>query len=392
MKVVLFCLILLVLCWIIEYRIHLFKLGKIPTRILVTGTRGKSSITRLIAAGLNAGGIETLAKTTGSATQIVLPDNTAQNLNRNGNATILEQCRVVSMAEKHKTQALVVESMALRPHLQWIESFRIIKPHILLISNVGPDHLDITGRDLKEIAVSFSKTIPPRGELFTGETTYFYILEKQARAEKCNIHFLQNEEGEPDFLYHELPYIEHPENIELALAVCEYLGVNRQTALAGMKKVTPDIGALRVIKTTINSFPVTFINAFAANDPSAIRKIFFQFKEKIRNNKFILVINVRNDRPHRTLQIAELLLSDIRADLYIFCGGDIRSVILNKIKNRVKKECIKEFNNTEKMLKFFEKNIDKESIIMGIGNIAGAGIQLTNYFIKKEETDYEKFN
>ncbi len=383
MKPVLFCLFLLVLYWLIEYKFHYIKLGRIPTRILVTGTRGKSSITRLIAAGLNAGGIKTLAKTTGSATQIILPDNSVQNLNRNGNASILEQCRVVSMAEKYQAQILVIESMALRPHLQWVESRRIIKPHILVISNVGPDHLDISGRNLKEIALSFSKT-------FTNEKLYFSELEKQAVAQKCGIHSLKNKKNDPNFINDELPYWEHPDNIELALSVCEYMGVDRQTAFSGMKKVTPDIGVLREIKTTINSFPVTFINAFAANDPSSISKIYHQFKEKIQNNKFYLIINLRNDRPHRALQIAQLLSSNIRADLYIFCGGDIRSIIISKIKKQIKKESIIEFNKTDKIIQYLEKKVDIETIIMGIGNIANAGIQLTNYFLKNEVSDNEK--
>ncbi len=392
MAPVLFSLLVLLCYWLIEYGVHYIKLGKIPARILVTGTRGKSSITRLIAAGLNAGGTKALAKTTGSATQIILPDNSVQNLNRNGAASILEQCRVVSIAEKLKTRALVIESMALRPFLQWIESFRILKPHILVISNVGPDHLDMSGRDLEEIAVSFSQTIPVGGTLFTGEKKYFPILEKQALSQKCGIHLVQQEGTDPEIDYQKLPYIEHPQNLELALLVCEHLGVDRQTAFAGMKKVKPDIGVLREIKTTINTFPVTFINAFAANDPLSILKIYYQFLKRIENKRFFLIINLRNDRPHRSLQIAELLVANIRADLYIFCGGDIKSLIIRKIQKHVKKESVLEFNKTDKTIQYLEKKINRETVIMGIGNIAGAGVQLTNYFMKNEVTDDENFN
>ena len=41
---------------IFESRKHQANLKKISVRIHVNGTRGKSSVTRLIAAGLNAGG------------------------------------------------------------------------------------------------------------------------------------------------------------------------------------------------------------------------------------------------------------------------------------------------------------------------------------------------
>ena len=45
--------------------------SKIPIRIHVNGTRGKSSVTRLIAAGLRAGGKRTFAKTTGTAPRVI---------------------------------------------------------------------------------------------------------------------------------------------------------------------------------------------------------------------------------------------------------------------------------------------------------------------------------
>ena len=59
--------LLLISIGLIEYSIHQKVLETIPLRIHVNGTRGKSSVTRLIAAGLREGGIRTFAKTTGTA-------------------------------------------------------------------------------------------------------------------------------------------------------------------------------------------------------------------------------------------------------------------------------------------------------------------------------------
>ena len=41
-------------------------------------------------------------------------------------------------------------------------------------------------------------------------------------------------------------YIEHKDNVALALSFCEKLGVDREKALLGMKKANPDPGALRI--------------------------------------------------------------------------------------------------------------------------------------------------
>jgi len=46
----------LVVYGIVEYQIHQKNLKAIPTRIHINGTRGKSSVTRLVGAGLRAGG------------------------------------------------------------------------------------------------------------------------------------------------------------------------------------------------------------------------------------------------------------------------------------------------------------------------------------------------
>ena len=64
-------IILLVTFGIIEFQIHLQSLNNIPLRIHVNGTRGKSSVTRLIAAGLREAGIKTYAKVTGTSPRVI---------------------------------------------------------------------------------------------------------------------------------------------------------------------------------------------------------------------------------------------------------------------------------------------------------------------------------
>ncbi|HEY1783916.1 MAG TPA: poly-gamma-glutamate synthase PgsB, partial [Pirellulales bacterium] len=55
--------LLATLGWI-ERHLHRRRLDRIRIRIHVNGTRGKSSVTRLIAAGLRGAGLVTCAKTT----------------------------------------------------------------------------------------------------------------------------------------------------------------------------------------------------------------------------------------------------------------------------------------------------------------------------------------
>ena len=68
---ILILILFLILIGSLEIYFHRKALENIPIRIHVNGTRGKSSVTRLIAAGLRSGGIRTIAKTTGTAPRVI---------------------------------------------------------------------------------------------------------------------------------------------------------------------------------------------------------------------------------------------------------------------------------------------------------------------------------
>ena len=64
-------LFILIVLGLVESYFHRLSLAQLPIRIHVNGSRGKSSVTRLIAAGLRAGGLKILAKTTGTSARII---------------------------------------------------------------------------------------------------------------------------------------------------------------------------------------------------------------------------------------------------------------------------------------------------------------------------------
>ena len=61
----------LVLLGLIEYFNHRLVLSQLPIRIHVNGARGKSSVTRLIAAGLREGGLKNNGKDYRSAPRVI---------------------------------------------------------------------------------------------------------------------------------------------------------------------------------------------------------------------------------------------------------------------------------------------------------------------------------
>src|SRR5258707_3853572 len=94
---------------------HRRNLRAIPVRIHVAGTRGKSTTTRLIAAGLRAGGRRVMAKTTGSQPRLILPDGSEEIWPRRGPAAVREQMRLFARAARSGADTVLVECLAIRP-------------------------------------------------------------------------------------------------------------------------------------------------------------------------------------------------------------------------------------------------------------------------------------
>ena len=64
--------------------------------VYVNGIRGKSTVTRMIAAGLKSGGWSVFCKTTGTVPRLIGTDGVERPLRRRGKANIREQARVIS--------------------------------------------------------------------------------------------------------------------------------------------------------------------------------------------------------------------------------------------------------------------------------------------------------
>src|SRR3989442_5379333 len=172
--------LLLVILGMREFRKHQFTIRTIPHRIHVNGTRGKSSVTRLITGGLQGGGIKTLGKTTGTMPCYITPQGRQVHIQRIGKANVIEQISIARRAAAYGVDAFVVECMAVLPANQRMTEEQMIHSTIGVITNVRADHLDEMGPTLADIARALAETMPHNGTCFTGEQTYFQILQDAA--------------------------------------------------------------------------------------------------------------------------------------------------------------------------------------------------------------------
>jgi poly-gamma-glutamate synthase PgsB/CapB len=362
---------------ILEYQFHMRSLVSIPLRIHVNGTRGKSSVTRLVAAGLREAGIRTFAKTTGTAPRVIDAEGKDRIIHRLRLPSIGEQTRLLSYFASEKPEAVVMECMAVQPQYQWIAEHQMVQSQIGVITNVRPDHLDEMGPTEDDVAYSLCNTVPDNGILITGEDQKPEILRQVAKINGTE--FIQSNEA--DISRDELDqftYMEHPANVAVALDVCKKAGVDRHIALAGMHKVQPDLGALIAWNLDQGEKRIQFINGMAANDPVSTLQIWkFIIDRYPAEGGTCVFFNSRDDRPFRTRQLIELTLEEIKPDYFIIRGDKIDAIVQRLIHyspgTNVQIIGLSNDHNQviDKLL-----SLPHDTLIYAIGNQVGAGQEI----------------
>jgi poly-gamma-glutamate synthase PgsB/CapB len=362
---------------LLEYQFHLQSLNLIPLRIHVNGTRGKSSVTRLVAAGLREGGLKTFAKTTGTAPRVIDSEGKDRIIHRLRLPSIGEQVRLLRYFSGESPDAVVMECMAVQPQYQWIAEHQMVKSHIGVITNVRPDHLEEMGPTENDVAYSLSNTIPVGGIFITGEDQKPDLLESIAKQNGSE--FIKSDES--SITQKELKsftYMEHPSNVAVALDVCRKAGVDRAVALTGMHKVQPDVGALVAWKLMTKEKEFQFINGMAANDPVSTLQIWKFVSDRYQGkNKSCIFFNSRDDRPLRTNQMIELTLKNIKPDNFIIRGNKIQTVV-DKFIFHSPSTIVKTIKLNDSLDDAIDliKDLPSESLIYAIGNQVGAGQEI----------------
>ena len=367
----------LIIAGLLEFRYHQISLSGIPIRIHVNGTRGKSSVTRLIAAGLRAGGKRTFAKTTGTAPRVIDSKGIDRIIHRLRKPSIGEQVRLLKYFSDEKPDVVVMECMAVQPQYQWISEHQMVKSDIGVITNARPDHLDEMGPTEEDVVKSLCNSIPVGGVLVTAEQKHKNIIKKVTYDNNSDF-ILSDENSLSNEYIDNFSYIEHPQNIAIALDVCEKLGVDREIAIGGMHQVQPDLGALIVWKLIGQKGSLQFVNGMAANDPVSTLQIWkFVIDRYPTKSATAVFFNSRDDRPMRTKQMLELTFEEIRPE-YLIVRGDKIEAKINKLKHHSPETVVIIFSIDEKadVVSKAILKLPDDSLIYAIGNQVGVGQEI----------------
>ncbi|TGM57894.1 poly-gamma-glutamate synthase PgsB [Leptospira adleri] len=355
---------------ILEKRKHSESLLRIPIRIHVNGTRGKSSVTRLIHSILVEAGWNAFAKTTGSAPSLLFPDRSEKRIFRN-KISISEQIAFLNFISPKKAQgvvAVVVECMAVQPEYQKDSERLLLKATHTVITNVRPDHGEYADSQGK-ILEGFLHTVPTNGTIVYGRS----LEDLDWRS------FTSGKNTEPALgvpniseesiqkIASSMRYAEHKENIEIAASVCEILGIEESVILRGISKTVPDCGALRTEEFSLNETKQRFIFAFAANDIISWEKIYRSFRDRFPSERVNVVFNSKKERPVRTVEFASFFskISDLDNIYFFGPGYGIFSSAYKGNGKLIRKRTSDDIQ--------WNWNIQKSQIWIGAGNYEGEG-------------------
>lgn len=416
-KILLLSFLVLLLYLGFETLSHRRLVKKIPHRLAVTGIRGKSSITRLIAAGLRQAGYRVMAKTTGSRPVVIYPDGQEEEIKRRGKPNILEQKKLVRKAAGQKVDYLVSEMMSIQPECLQAETSYLLQPELLVVSNIRLDHLEALGKTKEEIARALTLAIRPQTPVYIPEEELFPPLPAEARKKKAPVIAVKKDSAS-ELLAGQLSYPEFEPNIRLAVNILRTCGLSDEVIIQGMEKVKPDAGCPRVWVKSFDD-PGTklyFVSLFAANDPQSSLEAMFKILERTGwdGRAIYGLLSFRADRGDRTRQWVDFLakewqegfLTDPESGRQLKFAGlalqgaggaPARRLLLKKLKPSLSQSVYTVRGSRPEavlldILTYFSSissnhdlKAQSELVVFGLGNIVGFGQEMIDYLERKAD-------
>jgi len=356
----------------------------IPIRVCVTGTRGKSSITRMIIWLLQQEGLSTCGKITGTNARFLHSDGTEEPIVRKQPASILEQKRMLRRAAQEGAYAYVSEVMSVTPEYQNTETKRILSPTHLVIANVRADHLSVTGASLEEIGAVFFRSAPAHTLIVTARDT----AERYGSRRPTSQRVVSVETGQIPFDPLDFSYPEFPENYALAVSCVEEVlksiaecerdrSVPKENLTdprtISMKELSSDFGVLRAWRANEK----IFVSGFAANDPESTESILQACERAFgwSRNEAIGWCHLRIDKGERSLQWLEEWQQKGIPFRKLYLSGGHAVAVKRRLRNP-KVSLLREAP-MEHIVKILSE--ETSPAVFGFGNIKGFGARFVEY-------------
>lgn len=358
----------------VEYLYLRYCINNIALRILVNGTRGKSSVVKYISAALRESDKKTVAKVTGVIPTIIYPDGLHKVIKRIAPARVQEQLKIIRLASKLSSDCLVLECMSITPELQKLES-KVFKPHIYVITNIKDDHREQIGNE-QEQAKAICDTVPVDSIVITSETKYYSEIEKSTQSKKSSLIFVDDEISEIE----NIAEGSFESNIKIAITVCKAAGIDEGKARNAI------INEIKNSEELINEYSfyetkIKFINGFAVNDVTSSQEFLNKWQSKLGEFKNLnIIFNSRSDRPLRSVEFAKWFGSIKNLNRIILIGSHTPRTRIELLRNGIESQRIITWTKRKikNAISDLKEITEPDSVFVGLGNIAGEGLLFTD--------------
>ena len=298
------------------------KILRIPMRVIVEGTRGKSSTVRILEEMMRGLGKKTFAKVTGEQTPLLIYNGVVIPLYRMHNAVLIDYETIPTILN-FDIDAVVIENQAITPYtMRYLH--KILKPQHVIIPNIRVDHNETLGTDLDEMAHNFAdnyRTATSQIQVYYGEPLeevrqiVLPILQEYAEKfpEKMRLHAIKIPKtssyvcGIENYLVDKY-FIEY--NFGIKIDEVEYVGPARS------KSDGITINEAEYIRRTVNNLDIRmnpehirYLNLAKVNDPLSFLQVLSYVLDRTEDS-VALVCYFRPDRVGRT-ELFKNMLSNL---------------------------------------------------------------------------------
>lgn len=377
-------------------RLHRWQRA-IPLRIAVTGTRGKTSVVRMLASVLREDGWKVLAKSTGAEAALILPDGCERPVRRRRFPSILEQIGVVGVGARLGVDVLVVEVMSLHAENHFAEVRRILRPHLVLVTNFRVDHVEAQGRTRAEVAEVLALDVPPGARVLVPEgecEEAFARLVEEGGGSLWKVPEGGWGKGEGPKAW--------GGNLDLVRAAATSLGVAEEIVRRGVRAAYMDVGASGcwIYPGEGAGAAWQVVSAFAANDPESTFLVYDGIlggEGTGAREKPVGLLCLRRDRGDRSLLWAEVLgdgALDRFSRLYVqgFHAGAVARKLRRREGRKVEVEVLPKEGPQEVMRRVRDEGYrvggagqGGDRILFGFGNLGGLGEEMVRHWMEAGE-------
>ena len=368
MSLVLTISLILFIVGVLEKRNHKRRLKKIPVRIHVNGTRGKSLLTRILAEIFAVGGKRVAAKVTGERPMVFYPSTGWQEWPRRGLPRIREQIRFVKEAGDRGIESVIVENMAVSPEILDVSEREIVRSGLSIFTNFRVDHQEQSGESVEKVTQVLSNALPRSGRAMLPEYESTDCFLRAARARKSEV--IQT--GADRLFRDQLGIFE--DTAGLVKSICELYRLPSyqiKGALSDSYRFLVEDGFLIPLP---GNGKRQFINLFSCNDVESSRKL---VREMVDRNRIRLpygiVLACREDRPLRSMAFLEWISDSLDWTQLIIVGCCPRIPI---------RKLLRKSERSRNAIRFFPM-IDTDQIqdmiegwdsdVLGLGNFVNSG-------------------